>query len=486
VTANNAITELLSAPLGPDWTVERLAEQVLGAVAAAPCAEESQEFILDADTTTDRQSDRLLRPLIAYLANKSATEAGAPTNLYGGRFSIKRPGPNGTVWILGEFENRPGRVRVAMRRASSPTEGHPNTPAEDTSKHDDCAVGRESKFDVFLCHNTVDKPAVKNIGTQLMAKGLRPWLDEWNLRPGFPWQKELDTQIKNIRAAAVFVGANSIGPWQVHEIDAFLRECVKRQIPVIPVILPDCQQPPDLPVFLGAMTWVDFRKSEPDPIGQMLFGIRGYRSNAMGKLMSTGAKSETGAVPRSPIKGSTPQGQQVPHHADAIHSSEAEKIEIPSSDNGPTWAIVIIVIAMIIIIALAKMKGDTDGKKIQPLAPPVVNNVNKLEMFTMISHPQAVRNKKEGVITLTVYYSLPHIKKGTWLRIEVAEDEAFTKKWGTKNGGDSQSFLVEHLEGKDSYQPVDLENRKIDMGWVRIAVCGEPDWRLDSKPFVVE
>src|SRR5947209_6465962 len=90
VTANNPITDLLGAPLGPDWTVERLAEQLLCAIAAQGC-EEAQAFVLDADTVEDRQSLRLLRPLLACLATRSAAEAGTGANLYGGHFSFKRP-----------------------------------------------------------------------------------------------------------------------------------------------------------------------------------------------------------------------------------------------------------------------------------------------------------------------------------------------------------------------------------------------------------
>jgi hypothetical protein len=119
VTADNSITELLSAPLSPDWTVDRLAEEVLCAIAARG-SEEPQEFLLDAEATTDRQSRRILRPLLACLATKSAAEGGTPPNLYGGLLSFKRSGHEGPVWILGQFENRPGTVRVAFRRSSSP------------------------------------------------------------------------------------------------------------------------------------------------------------------------------------------------------------------------------------------------------------------------------------------------------------------------------------------------------------------------------
>ena len=92
-------------------------------------------------------------------------------------------------------------------------------------------------FDVFLCHNSQDKPAVESIARQLQAHGVRPWFDKWELRPGLPWQRALEEQIEKIGAAAVFVGPNGSGPWQQMEHEAFLRQFVERQCPVIPVLL---------------------------------------------------------------------------------------------------------------------------------------------------------------------------------------------------------------------------------------------------------
>jgi hypothetical protein len=121
VTAENPLTDLLAAPLSPGWTIEGLAEQLLGTIASQP-KEGAKDFLLDAATATDRQSQRVLRPLLACLATKSAAEAGTPPNLYGGQLCFKRNGPDGPVWILGEFENKPGRVRVAFQRSSAPRE----------------------------------------------------------------------------------------------------------------------------------------------------------------------------------------------------------------------------------------------------------------------------------------------------------------------------------------------------------------------------
>lgn len=134
-----------------------------------------------------------------------------------------------------------------------------------------------AEFDVFLCHNTSDKPAVKRIAEHLEARGILAWLDEWELPPGQPWQPLLEKQIANIKSAAVFVGAAGVGPWQEQEIYGFLREFVSRKSPVIPVMLEDAPAKPELPIFLRAMTWVDFRVADPDPFSRLVWGITGRR-----------------------------------------------------------------------------------------------------------------------------------------------------------------------------------------------------------------
>lgn len=133
------------------------------------------------------------------------------------------------------------------------------------------------KFDVFLCHNSEDKQIIKNIGNELKRRGLRPWLDEWELQPGLPWQELVEEQIEDIKSAAVFVGKSGVGPWQTMEIKGLLSEFVKRRCPVIPVILSNVPKKPKLPLFLREMTWIDFRQDEPDPVQQLIWGITGKK-----------------------------------------------------------------------------------------------------------------------------------------------------------------------------------------------------------------
>ena len=121
---DNPISDLLSSPLRPDWTVDRLAEEVICTVAARG-SEDTQEFTFDAAAAMDRQSRRLLRPLLACLATKFAAEAGMPPSPYGGRLAFQRPSQAGPVWVVGQFENTPGTVRLTLRRAL-PNEMYPH------------------------------------------------------------------------------------------------------------------------------------------------------------------------------------------------------------------------------------------------------------------------------------------------------------------------------------------------------------------------
>lgn len=135
---------------------------------------------------------------------------------------------------------------------------------------------RES-FDVFLCHNSQDKPTVRELNNKLKKFEIRTWLDEEQLPPGRPWQELLEKQIEEIGAVAIIVGESGIGPWHDMELRAFISEFGSRKLPIIPVILGDCSTVPKLPLFLSQFTWVDFRKSTPPPLEQLLWGITGKK-----------------------------------------------------------------------------------------------------------------------------------------------------------------------------------------------------------------
>jgi WD40 repeat protein/energy-coupling factor transporter ATP-binding protein EcfA2 len=130
------------------------------------------------------------------------------------------------------------------------------------------ALSREADFDVFVSHNTRDRLIVERIAERLTKSGIRPWLDRWAMTPGGSWQYELGVGLESSSACAVFIGAHDLGDWELQEVAFAIDRAAKvRGFRVFPVLLPGVQDPfdpSDLPHFLRARTWVDFRKGVED------------------------------------------------------------------------------------------------------------------------------------------------------------------------------------------------------------------------------
>lgn len=120
------------------------------------------------------------------------------------------------------------------------------------------------KYDVFLSHNSQDKPAVDALARRLSERGLTPFLDKWCLAPGEPWQEAIEEALLASASCAVFFGPSDISPWHNEEMRAALdRQARERTFRVIPVLLPAaiCPKEEALPLFLKRRTWVDFRQA---------------------------------------------------------------------------------------------------------------------------------------------------------------------------------------------------------------------------------
>jgi nucleotide-binding universal stress UspA family protein len=151
-----------------------------------------------------------------------------------------------------------------------PAGGEPKT----ATPKEAAAEEAERRFDVFLSHNSRDKPAVRQLAEALRKRGLRVWLDEWELVPGRPWQEALEEIIQKTESAAVLVGADGLGPWELPEMRGCLSEFVSRRSPVIPVLLPGVPNQPNLPLFLKQFTWVDMRGGlTKEGVDRLVWGI---------------------------------------------------------------------------------------------------------------------------------------------------------------------------------------------------------------------
>ncbi len=139
----------------------------------------------------------------------------------------------------------------------------------------------EEKYQVFLCYNHEDEFSVKKIGNQLQLKEKRilPWFYK-DIRPGTLRQREIDQQIAQVSVAAVFIGKAGVSRKQEVEIYSLMSEFARRGCRVIPVLLEDAPDKPELSGSLNILEWVDFRTMthhnlppEDDPFNRLIWGI---------------------------------------------------------------------------------------------------------------------------------------------------------------------------------------------------------------------
>lgn len=125
-------------------------------------------------------------------------------------------------------------------------------------------------FDVFLSHDSADKPVVEPLAVQLQTRGFRPWFDKWSLIPGADWQEGLADGLRESASCAVFLSRLDMGAWQRPEVKVALdRASHDASFRVFLVLLPGFPNPFDpsaIDPFLAMRMWVDLRKDGPDTL----------------------------------------------------------------------------------------------------------------------------------------------------------------------------------------------------------------------------
>ncbi|HEY2249492.1 MAG TPA: toll/interleukin-1 receptor domain-containing protein, partial [Planctomycetaceae bacterium] len=136
-------------------------------------------------------------------------------------------------------------------------------------------------YDVFLAYNSRDKKRVTAIYDRLLERGIRPWFDSLELRPGDNCVSRLSDVLDTVKLAAIFVGPHGIGRWQTIEIGLLVTMLVEAQVRIIPVLLEGATDEPDWNKFLRLLQRVDFRAKIPDPFEQLVYGITGRRPDGL-------------------------------------------------------------------------------------------------------------------------------------------------------------------------------------------------------------
>jgi hypothetical protein len=137
----------------------------------------------------------------------------------------------------------------------------------------------QPQFDVFLAHNSQDKPQVRAIARELKQRGLYYWIDEEQIPPGRSFQDVIQLAIPNVKSAAIFIGLVGFRNWQAMVLRALISRCIDADIPVIPVLLPGVDKIPEHLSFLKEFNPVRFasRIDDVEALNNLEWGITGRK-----------------------------------------------------------------------------------------------------------------------------------------------------------------------------------------------------------------
>jgi tetratricopeptide (TPR) repeat protein len=133
-------------------------------------------------------------------------------------------------------------------------------------------------FDVFISYGHQDQTWVRILAENLYRAGLEVFYDEWEIGPGDVLVHRLDEGIRTSRNGILIVSPASLSrPWVAEEYAAMLTRTVAGQQRLIPVLLGEAELPP----FLAARVWVDFRHADGPEydrrVSQLVAALRGER-----------------------------------------------------------------------------------------------------------------------------------------------------------------------------------------------------------------
>jgi hypothetical protein len=147
-------------------------------------------------------------------------------------------------------------------------------------------MGSGDAYDVFISYARSDEAAAADLNGWLSDQGLRTFFDRRELRPGLRWVAALEEAIDRSRAVAILVGKHGIGNTQQYEREfALIRQTGDPAFPVIPVLMPGCEQPPT--GFLQLLTWVDLSKGQN--LGEQTDGLEALRAALRGETVAAPA-----------------------------------------------------------------------------------------------------------------------------------------------------------------------------------------------------
>ena len=118
-------------------------------------------------------------------------------------------------------------------------------------------MNEQFNYDIFLSHNSKDKPRVRKLAERLRESGLRVWFDQWVIRPGDDIYLAIERGLQASRTLALCMSAATFdSDWVALERSTVLfRDPANRDRRFIPLLLADCE----IPDAIRRYRYIDYR-----------------------------------------------------------------------------------------------------------------------------------------------------------------------------------------------------------------------------------
>lgn len=127
---------------------------------------------------------------------------------------------------------------------------------------------KQFSYDVFLSHNSQDKPRVLELAEQMRAAGLRVWFDDWVIKAGDDIYLAIERGLESSRTLILCMSPNAFGSdWVGLERSTVLfRDPSNADRRFIPLLLADCE----LPDTLRRFKYVDYRAESEAAFAELM------------------------------------------------------------------------------------------------------------------------------------------------------------------------------------------------------------------------
>ncbi len=182
-------------------------------------------------------------------------------------------------------------------------------------------MSREFQYDVFLSHNSKDKPRVRRLAERLRTAGLRVWFDEWIIQPGDDIYLAIERGLEASRTLVLCLSPAALGSdWVGLERSTVLfRDPDNAERRFIPLLLADCK----LPDTLRRYKYVDWREDTDAAFDQVLSACRHPKKRARRREKAAGVESPSRSTGKSEAQG--PSGIELAGHWTARARGESGK-----------------------------------------------------------------------------------------------------------------------------------------------------------------